>query len=391
MSFLTLTAFAIGAAVPMLIIALLGRTILEKFHYLKSHTTLFRKALGIIIILSVVYMFYLERGINTVPVTYLDNNTNFSLQNGLSNPYLAPSLGMSDPWINSAPLQLKDLKGKVVLIDFWTYSCINCVRTLPYLKGWYNKYHDKGLVIIGVHTPEFDFEKDINNVKNAVTQYNIQYPVLLDSKFTTWQNFKNRYWPAHYLIDKNGYVVYTHFGEGDYEATENNIRYLLNIKKPTETKINNNEDTSELNTPETYLGYARAEHLTSPESVVKDNSSHYTFPQKLTQDDWALQGNWKIMSDRIVSGEANASIKIYFHARNVFVVMGNDNKKTINVKLLLNDKNIITEKGKDIINSSINVNSHTLYEVVTLDKSGDGILQMISSSPGLEIYTFTFG
>ena len=391
MSFLTLVAFGIGAAVPMLVIALFGRKIMEKFTYIKTHTTVFRKILGAIIILGVGYMIYLEGGVSTASAAEVNNSINLNLQNGLSNPYPAPSLGGIDAWINSSPLQISELKGKVVLIDFWTYSCINCMRTLPYLIDWYNKYHDMGLVIIGVHTPEFDFEKKLDNVKSAVARDGIKYPVALDSHFVTWQHFNNSYWPAHYLINKNGYVVYTHFGEGAYAETENNIRYLLGVKEPVTTETHNEEQSSGSETPETYLGYARANHFSSPESVENDRSTQYTFPKKLDQNDWALQGNWTIMADRIISDQKNAAIQISFHARKVYIVMGNATDKTINVKLLLNGKNITTEKGKDVENSSLNVNQHSLYSAVTLDHSGDGVLQVISSLPGLEIYTFTFG
>lgn len=390
LSFLTLVAFGIGAAIPMLLIALFGRKILEKLGPLKRHTNLFRKILGAIIILSVGYMVYFEGGISTVPADEINNKTPVSLQNGVTTPYRAPSIDGIDAWINSKPLQINGLQGKVILIDFWTYSCINCIRTLPYLNDWYRKYHDKDLVIIGVHTPEFDFEKNLENVKNAVAQDEIKYPVALDSHFVTWQNFNNQYWPAHYLIDKNGYVVYTHFGEGEYDVTENNIRYLLGLKELVTTKSQEQPMTVNA-TPETYLGYSRAENFSSPEAVVNNHSSVYSFPKKLSQDEWALQGNWKIMPDRIISDQNNAAIEINFHARKVFIVMGNTTNKTIKVDLLLDGKKVLNEKGKDVINSSIDVNKYSLYEAIDLHQPVSGILQIISSYPGLEIYTFTFG
>lgn len=390
LSFLTLVAFGMGAAIPMLLIALFGRKIMEKLGSLKRHTSLFRKILGAIIILSVVYMIYLEGGISTAHADELHNTTHLSLQNGLATPYIAPSIDGIDAWINSEPLQINDLKGKVVLIDFWTYSCINCMRTLPYLNDWYRKYHDKGLVIIGVHTPEFDFEKKLDNVKNAVTQDGIKYPVALDSHFVTWQNFNNQYWPAHYLIDKKGYVVYTHFGEGEYDVTENNIRYLLGMNELATTKTLGQPITTNA-TPETYLGYSRAENFSSPQAVANNQSSVYTFPKTISQDEWALQGNWKIMPDRIISNQNNAAIEINFHARKVYIVMGNTTNKTIKVDLLLNGKKILDKKGKDVIDSSIDVNKYSLYEAIALDQPANGILQVISSSPGLEVYTFTFG
>lgn len=391
LSFLTLLAFGVGATIPMLAIALFGREIIAKFSYLKTHTTLFRKILGVVIILSVGYMFYTEVGISPSIASATNNIPAINLQKGLVNPYVAPSISGIDAWLNSKPLQISDLKGKVVLIDFWTYSCINCIRTLPYLKDWYQKYHDKGLVIIGVHTPEFDFEKNLANVKNAVIQDGIKYPVALDSHFVTWLNFNNQYWPAHYLIDKNGTVVYTHFGEGDYDVAENNIRYLLGMRELAPTKMPAEEPIAQNETPETYLGYSRAEHYSSPQSVKEDQATEYSFPNELTQNNWALQGRWKIISDRIISDQKNATIEINFHARKVFIVMGNATNKAIKVRLLLNGKTIQTEKGKDVANSSINVNNYSLYEVIALSQPGNGILQVIATSPGLEVYTFTFG
>jgi cytochrome c biogenesis protein CcdA/thiol-disulfide isomerase/thioredoxin len=393
MSFLTLVSFAIGSAIPMLAIVFFGRKIMTKFSYFKSHATLFRKILGAIIIISVAYMIYLET-ISTATIHKVETKNNapaVNLLNALSKPYIAPSITGIEAWINSRPLQINDLKGKVVLVDFWTYSCINCVRTLPYLKAWYQKYHDKGLVIIGVHTPEFDFEKNLDNVKKAVVRDEIKYPVALDNHFVTWRNFNNQSWPAHYLIGKNGYVIYTHFGEGEYDVTENNIRYLLGMKKLVATKKTIEEPLSENETPETYLGYSRAEHFSSPQAVKKNQSTEYSFPKELNQHNWALQGHWKIMPDRIISAEKNAEIEINFHARNVYIVMGNTTNKTINVALLLNGKKILVEKGKDVVNSNIKVDKHTLYQAIALNKPKNAILKLITSSPGLEVYTFTFG
>ncbi len=392
MSFFILLSFGVGAALPMLLIALFGRTLMTKLSYVKSHTALFRKILGAFIILSIAYMIYFEGGVGQTHAEVIPNSTTaMTLQKGLTNPYPAPEIEGIDGWINSPPLQLSALKGSVVLIDFWTYSCINCVRTIPYLNNWYNKYHDKGLIIIGIHTPEFDFEKDINNVQNAVKKEGIQYPVALDSHFVTWQNFNNRFWPAHYLIDKKGDVVYTHFGEGDYDVTENNIRYLLNIQgAATELSLKENA-IAEDETEETYLGYDRALHFSSLEAVKKDKPFQYSFPKTLHANAWALQGIWTIMPDKVISSEKNAAVEIQFHARKVYVVMGNSTNKKIYANLLLNGDPIITLKGKDVVNSKIVVDKHNLYETVVLNKSESGVLQINSSAPGLEIYTFTFG
>lgn len=390
-SFLSLLAFGLGAAIPMLIIALYGKTIIDKLAFFKTRTSLFRKILGAIIIASVAYMIYQERGDASSTATVQTNiQTATTLQNGLWLPYKAPPISGIEAWINSAPLQLTNLKGKVILVDFWTYSCINCIRTLPYLNNWYNKYHDKGLVIIGVHSPEFDFEKNLDNVKNAVKRNDIKYPVALDNQFVTWRNFNNHYWPAHYLINKKGKVVYKHLGEGDYDITENNIRFLLGVDGLAMPTKFGTDHASVAETPETYLGYARANRNYSPYPLIHDQPAQYTFPQQLTSNSWGLQGIWQVMPDKIISTQANAAIRIQFNARKVFIVMGNTSQKPIRVKLLLNGRMISTEKGKDVFNSSINVNKHSIYELVVLPHFADGLLQLTATEPGLAVYTFTF-
>jgi cytochrome c biogenesis protein CcdA/thiol-disulfide isomerase/thioredoxin len=390
-SFFIVLAFGIGVAIPMLLVAFFGRAIMQRMSFFKMHTILLRQFLGAIIILAVLYMIYDERYAMGATVSFSKNNNKQNMIiDGLLNPYPAPALvGITD-WINSSPLQIDQLRGNVVLIDFWTYSCINCIRTLPYLRSWYEQYHNKGLVIIGVHTPEFDFEKNINNVKSAVIKENILYPVALDNQFSTWMSYQNRYWPAHYLIDKNGYVVYRHFGEGEYDVTESNIRYLLglNTKAVSSTSV---EVVSMNQTPETYLGFARAEHFMSPESMVANHSAYYTFPKELAKNSWALQGNWVISSDKVTSSKTGAAIKIHFNAGNVYIVMGSANGFTLSAKLLLNGEDVISAKGKDVVNSMVSVNQHTLYHIIEFNASSDGILQVTALTPGLEIYTFTFG
>lgn len=378
--FLTVFAFGMGAAVPMLLIAMFGRGIMNKFSFFKTHAYVFRKILGLIILISIAYMIFLERGATIGYASTANNSAAVALQDELSSPYTAPEIGGIEAWINSKPLQISELKGKVVLIDFWTYSCINCIRTLPYIKDWYAKYHDKGLVIIGIHSPEFDFEKNLSNVENAVKQDGIQYPVALDNQFVTWRNFDNHYWPAHFLINKEGKVVFTHFGEGKYEVTENNIRYLLGIKNAAE-KVEDNTGSSMFQTPETYFGYGRAANFASPENVMRDQVAQYSFPESFKKHQWALSGKWKIMSDRIVAESADAALQIRFYARQIFVVMGNTTDKDIQVSVTLNGKK----------HGDIQVKQHTLYDVVKFDDYTDGVLNLQTSAPGLEMYTFTFG
>lgn len=390
LSFLTILAFGMGAAVPMFLIALFGREIMMKLTIIKTHTKLFRKLLGAIIIASVCYMVYSEGGVSVALASGAQTASTNALEDGLSNPYPAPALRGIVAWINSPPLQMSELKGKVVLIDFWTYSCINCIRTLPYVKDWYNKYHKDGLVVIGVHTPEFEFEKNLDNVKNAVAKDGILYPVALDSQFETWQNYNNQYWPAQYLIDKNGNVVYDHFGEGNDDVTENNIRFLLGLNGSAPTSVQP-EAVSASMTPETYVGYARADRNTSPEAVAQNKSSIYSYPKQLSEDAWALQGAWTVMPDKIVSAAADAGLKIHFRARKVYMVLGNATHAPIKVKFLLDGEALIAHKGKDIVESELEVKNHALYEVVAMNQTASGILQVIASAPGLEVYTFTFG
>lgn len=389
MSFFTLLAFATGAAIPMLIIALYGFKIREFFPFFKRHAGLTRKILAVILFLNLGYMIAQEKGLISSSIVEQSpiRTANF-LEQGVWHPYTAPEIGGIESWINSSPLTLADLKGKVVLVDFWTYSCINCVRTLPYLKDWYNKYHDKGLVIIGIHTPEFDFEKEGVNVRAAVKNYDIQYPVALDNSFITWQNFSNHFWPAHYLINKDGEVVYEHFGEGSYDVTENNIRFLLGLNK-TNTVMPSEGLSSYLITPETYLGYKRADVRLSPQ-LVADKTNTYHFSETPTENAWALDGAWLVQSDKIIS-QGNAALKFHFNAGNVFIVMGNSGNKPISVKLLLNGKPLVANKGKDVFDGTVLVDKYGLYEVVHLKQSESDVLELRTEGPGLELYTFTFG
>ncbi len=381
-SLFILIAFAIGAASPMLLIIWFGRTIIDRLSFFKTHAVLFRKILGAMVVLAVGIMFYTENTItNQPPQKTAQTVIPHQLISGLLIPYDAPEIAGIKTWINSAPLNINALKGKVVLIDFWTYSCINCQRTLPFLINWYQKYHHQGFEIIGVHSPEFDFEKNINNVQKAVVADGILYPIALDNEFKTWQNFHNQYWPAHYLINQEGKVVYTHFGEGDDDVTENNIRYLLGLNTNT-TSIKNEPETSLFQTPETYLGHERAESFSSPEAVAQNQSATYSFPSTLSKNAWALQGSWAIMPDRIIATKKNAAIRIHFYARKVFVVMGNRNQKAMRVRVFLDGKPITP---------AITVNRHDLFDITTLKKTNHGLLELQCDQAGLEIYTFTFG
>ncbi|HHT0592132.1 TPA: cytochrome c biogenesis protein DipZ [Legionella anisa] len=386
-SFFTLMAFALGAAIPMFIISLYGKKLINTFSFFKKRAALFRKFLGGVIIASVIYMVYFEGEVVSSSVNPQTGiKTSNSLINGLWFTYQAPPIQGVDAWINSPPLRLTDLHGKAVLIDFWTYSCINCLRTLPYLNDWYKRYHDKGLVIIGIHTPEFDFEKNLDNVKAAVKRYGILYPVALDNQFITWRNYKNHYWPAHYLINKKGDVVYRRFGEGEYDVMENNIRFLLEIKDLSTLKSLKDASVSIAQTPEIYLGYAKADSYYSPE-LIKDKTTRYHFSDELSANAWSLQGLWQTNAENIVAEEANAAIKIHFSARKVYAVMGNCIAKPIKVKVILTDE----QSGKKLQERSILIDKYSIYELISEKKFISGYLQIMASEPGVKVYTFTFG
>ena len=234
----------------------------------------------------------------------------------------APEFQGISQWLNSKPLTLASLRGKVVLIDFWTYSCVNCIRTLPYVKRWYDTYRDAGLVVVGVHTPEFAFEHVPGNVEKAVQSFGIDYPVALDNDFGTWTAWGNRYWPAEYYIDRQGHVRYAHFGEGDYAGTEKVIRTLLaekNLPAPVSGSISDKTPQGLL-TPETYLGTDRLSSLVgSP--VVEGREATYTIPQDVPLNDVAYGGRWLVERERIVAGEG-ARLRLAYHARNVYLVLG---------------------------------------------------------------------
>jgi cytochrome c biogenesis protein CcdA/thiol-disulfide isomerase/thioredoxin len=391
-SFVTLLAFSLGSILPMIIIAVLGQKIIRSIGFLKKKTIILRKIFGAIIILTTLVLAYISHfkpeyfallasqpsnppEAKNISVTQFNN-----LTDKLNAHYPAPAIAGITAWIHSPPLNLQELRGKVILIDFWTYSCINCIRTLPYLLAWDKHYRDHGLVIIGVHTPEFEFEKNLENVKQAVARFGIQYPVALDNNYVTWQNYNNSYWPAHFLIDQNGQVVYTHFGEGDYDVTEHNIRILLGMN-PKNSIAPQNYKISYAQTPETYFGYARAARFASPQNLKSDSISLYTFPAQLSQDQWALSGEWLVREQNIRAMKFNAAIKINFYASQVYLVMGSINNEPIKVQVLLNNKPI----------GVVTVTNQKLYEMASFATPTNGELTLIISQPGVELYTFTFG
>jgi cytochrome c biogenesis protein CcdA/thiol-disulfide isomerase/thioredoxin len=292
----------------------------------------------------------------------------------------APDFQKVTQWLNSPPLTLAALRGKVVLIDFWTYSCVNCIRTLPYVKRWYETYKDAGLVVVGVHTPEFAFEHVPGNVEQAVSSFGIDYPVALDNDYGTWSAWGNRYWPAEYYIDRQGHVRYAHFGEGDYAGTEKVIRTLLaekNLPEPVSGSISDRTPQGAL-TPETYLGTDRLSSLVgSP--VVEGREASYAIPKVVPQNAVAYGGRWTVGRERIVAGDG-ARLRLSCHARDVYLVLGKGDADG-SVRVAIDGEPLKT----------LTVTSDRLYTLAALPGPAADHTLDLSFSPGVEAYAFTFG
>ncbi len=320
------------------------------------------------------------------------------------NPSRAVDLSGATDWINSQPLALQSLRGKVVLIDFWTYSCINCLRTLPYIKAWNDKYKGSGLVIIGVHTPEFPFEKDGSNVRKAVRDLGVTYPVAMDNNYGVWRSFNNEYWPAHYFIDATGKVRYHHFGEGGYAESESWIRSLLeeaNHKpspgSPTQIAASGAQaaaDSADIQSPETYIGYHRAENFASPGGFNQNEAQVYEAPVNLKLNTWALAGKWQD-ERQIATSLAPASAVVYrFHARDLHLVLGPSVAgKPIRFRVTLDGRAPGTDHGTDTDADGYGtVTEDRLYQLVRQHGAiQDRTFRIEFLVPGVQAYSFTFG
>jgi thiol-disulfide isomerase/thioredoxin len=315
-----------------------------------------------------------------------------------------PSLAGATEWLNSPPLTPEGLKGKVVLIDFWTYSCINCLRAIPYVRAWADKYKDKGLVVIGVHTPEFAFERKIANVKTAVADLKIEYPVAIDNDYRIWRAFDNAYWPAHYFIDAQGHMRYHHFGEGDYDESERVIQRLLaeagNGNAPA-TLVSVNASgaeaaprMSDVKSPETYLGYDRSENFVSPGGVVEDKSQVYAAAATPQLNQWSLAGDWTISGENAALNQQGGRIVYRFHARDLHLVLGPAAEgKTIRFRVTIDGEAPGADHGADVdADGQGVVDGQRLYQLVR--QSGaimDRTFEIEFLDPGVQAYAFTFG
>jgi cytochrome c biogenesis protein CcdA/thiol-disulfide isomerase/thioredoxin len=317
---------------------------------------------------------------------------------------LAGLSGATD-WINSPPLTADQLKGKVVLVDFWTYSCINCLRTLPYVRAWADKYKDSGLVVIGVHTPEFPFEKDLSNVQKAVHDFGITYPVAMDNNNKIWNAFSNQYWPAHYFIDATGKVRYHHFGEGNYDESERWIQDLLKERNAQQTlpagivnvQAHGAEaapDMDDVRSPETYVGFQRAQHFASPGGLNQDDPKFYSIPPRLELNQWALAGKWIDRSQIAVLASAKGKIAFRFHARDLHLVLGpSADGKPVRFRVTIDGKAPGEDHGVDTNdNGDGTVTEDRLYQLVRQKGAiTDHTFTIEFLDPGVQAFAFTFG
>jgi thiol-disulfide isomerase/thioredoxin len=311
-----------------------------------------------------------------LPLLLLGASTSYAAEPVLHDIGPAPAFAGIGTWLNSPPLSMAALRGHVVLVDFWAYSCINCLRTVPFLTRWQHDYKDRGLVVVGVHTPEFKFEHDAKNVQAAITRFGINYPVALDNDMATWNAFHNEYWPEEYLIDRSGRIVYTHTGEGDYDVTENAIRSLL--KAGPSVGPEKGADLSKIGSPEMYFGLDRVEALASHEPP-RAGTHGYTAPSTLALNHFALVGDWTLSDEKAVAARAGAAIVLHCHAGKVFMVASS--KESVAVS--------ITVDGKKL--ADVQVQASRLYTLFDSNDYQDHTVTIAIAKPGFTAYTFTFG
>ncbi|HCJ99897.1 MAG TPA: cytochrome C biogenesis protein [Serratia grimesii] len=424
-STLLLLAYAAGAATSLALALLIGGKVFSAMKRSLGAGEWIRRGLGAAMLLGVVAI---ALGLDTTVLARISAASTGGIEQRLvqvftpaatpvrssvqtavdSQPMLddlgeMPSLLGAVQWLNSPPLTTESLRGKVVLVDFWTYSCINCLRSLPYVKAWAEKYRDQGLVVIGVHAPEFAFERDIGNVTKEAKKLRIDYPIAIDNNYSIWRAFNNQYWPAHYFIDATGHIRYQHFGEGDYAQSERVIQELLrqagakNIStsvsqvagQGVEQAAGNQTDIS----PETYLGYARAQNFASGE-VTQDKSASYDVPASLSLNDWGLVGNWTVGEESVTLNAPQGRIVYRFHARDLHLVLGpSAGGKPVAFKVTLDGKVPGEMHGTDVTPDGRGVvTDQRLYQLIRqTDGAGEHTFSIEFEQAGAAAYAFTFG
>jgi cytochrome c biogenesis protein CcdA/thiol-disulfide isomerase/thioredoxin len=392
-------AYALGAALPMLAIAVGGRRLTTGMRALRTHAEATRRTAGVVLGATAIaialgadqrfttaipgYTEALQERIERSStaqreLSELKGSEGDALATSAVRAPRAPEFRGIQEWLNTPdgkPITIAGLRGKVVIVDFWTYSCINCLRTLPHLRAWDRAYRKAGLVIVGIHSPEFAFERVPGNVKSAVRRLDLRYPVGLDNDFATWNAYDNDYWPAKYLVDRSGRVRYTHFGEGAYGETESWIRRLLGEKAKVRRTSVGDATPSDITTPESYLGYARLDRFAG--HVTPDREGTYRFPRRrLVQDELAYSGRWTVTPEYIRAGD-EATLRLRFQANDIFIVLAGEGR----VDAFVNGRRVRTIAVSG---------TPRLYTVARFRELRRGLLEL-RFSPGVEGYAFTFG
>lgn len=424
-------SYVLGVGIPLLIFAYAGRNLVHRSRSISPYTGRIQQVIGVIMIMTAILMYTnkiqdIQLAI-TSRIPALDAIVNGfeksdavkkqldSLKGGASSLFTfspdtsdlfnanvkAPEFTGITQWLNnpsgagieSKPLTLAELRGKVVLVDFWTYTCINCVRTLPHVTKWYDKYKDQGFVVIGVHTPEFAFEKETKNVIGAINKFGIHYPVAQDNDFATWNAYTNQYWPAEYLIDATGTVRRTHFGEGEYDEMEMAIQTLLKeAGKKVDTSLESMPDeTPRVRTsPESYLGSKRAEYFI--DGTLVDGKQQFSQNSSLPVNSFSLGNEWTITPEYAEAGK-NASLTYRFQGEHVYLVMKQGSAKNGKVTVILDGAKIDpSQSGKDVVNGMMTIDEDRLYDIVNLHgKNEIHTLLLIFQTPGVQVYAYTFG
>lgn len=413
---LLLLAYAAGATTSLAVALLVGGRVFTAMKKSLGASEWIRRALGAVVLLGVAAI---ALGLDTGFLTRLSTANTAQLEQSLIDHFRPstpvkhaadgalgvegelPSLADATGWLNSPPLTPESLRGKVVLVDFWTYSCINCLRSLPYVKAWAAKYRNHGLVVIGVHAPEFAFERDPDNVRHALHDLGVTYPVALDSNLGIWNAFHNEYWPAHYFIDAAGRIRAHHFGEGEYAASERIIQTLLKkagyrnvpggIVNPNAPGVEATSDSAAVQSPETYVGYERAENFASG-VIFRDAAHAYAAPRSLALNRWALTGDWTVGQQMAALTGASGAIAFRFHARDLHLVLGAGNRP-VRFRITLDGKPPGAAHGADTdAAGNGTVTRERLYQLVRQGGAvTDHTFAIEFLDPGLEAYSFTFG
>jgi cytochrome c biogenesis protein CcdA/thiol-disulfide isomerase/thioredoxin len=409
-----LASFATGAAFALSLVIFGGNRLIRFARPSLLGEEWVRRGIGIVVLASVAAI---ALGLDTSVLTRISLARTSPFEQRLvdgvrparpapkTNERPMPSLAGASAWLNSPPLASTDFRGRVLLVDFWTYSCINCLRSIPYVRAWFEKYRQRGFVVLGVHTPEFAFERDTANVRQAVHDLNITYPVAIDSRYVIWKAFANEYWPAHYLIDAEGMVRYHHFGEGQYEETESVIQQLLNEKGaiPTAASLpvllnamgaQAAPRLSDVKSPETYVGYERQDNFSSPQPLRKNEPARYTAPLAPMLNQWGLAGQWNVRSEDALLLSSPGAIRFRFHARDLHLVLGSaSGGRPVRFRVLLDDTAPLDDRGVDVNpDGTGSVTGHRLYQLVR--QKGpivDRTFEIQFLDPGVEAFAFTFG